>query len=216
MKKTEHLTLVGMSNAGKSYWANKLGEQGDYTKVCIDDLIEKRLGYNLKKDGYSGIQDVAKWMGMPYEPQSIENQAIYLEHEDDVMLQTLNTLTSGIHEKMIIDTTGSIIYSLPGILSGLRKYSTVILLDTPQELQAEMFAKFLREPKPVIWGDMYQPLEGEPKEETLARCYPLLLNSRNKMYRELAHLTIARRALWDSMFTAKSIVNLAQQHQANS
>lgn len=182
------ISLIGMSNTGKSNWGKAVATVG-YTPFCCDDRIEQNLGLYLQAKGFRGIEDVAKWMGQPYEPQSSENQALYLEQETLVMEEAIRELRKG-EDRLVIDTTGSVIYTGEAILTALRELSTVILLDAPASLQAELYRRYLLKPKPVIWGEMYKPLEGESSEDALARCYPLLLQSRNEMYRRLAHVVI--------------------------
>ncbi len=38
------LTLVGMSNVGKTFWSHQLAAEGGFTHICCDDLIEAEMG----------------------------------------------------------------------------------------------------------------------------------------------------------------------------
>ncbi|MEK7623365.1 MAG: hypothetical protein AAB408_01700 [Patescibacteria group bacterium] len=67
------LTLIGMSNVGKSFWSQKLADVG-FSRYCCDDLIETKLAPQLLAQGYKGIADVAAWLGLPYEPQFKKHQ----------------------------------------------------------------------------------------------------------------------------------------------
>ena len=58
------LSLIGMSGAGKSHWAQKLAAAG-FRVLSIDDRIEKKLAPELAAGGYRGIGGVAAWMGWP-------------------------------------------------------------------------------------------------------------------------------------------------------
>lgn len=57
----------------------------------------------IKAHGYRGIRDVAKWMGQPYEPQFLENQAAYLQCEKEVMAEIITMLETGVAGNMVID-----------------------------------------------------------------------------------------------------------------
>lgn len=187
MNKTS-VVLIGMSNVGKSTLAPKLEDLG-FTRICCDDEIEKRLGPQLLELGYKGINDVAKWMGFPFDERYPVNSATYLRHEVDVMTKVIERLFVG--ERLVVDTTGSVIYTGESILRIIRMLSTVILLDATEGLQDELYRKYMVEPKPVLWGDdAYAPLVGEHPMVALGRCYPNLLKTRNVRYRKLAHVAI--------------------------
>ncbi|MDA2921939.1 hypothetical protein MYX07_01595 [Patescibacteria group bacterium AH-259-L07] len=78
------LSLTGMSGSGKTYWSQKLTDHG-FSRICCDDLIEEKLAPELVKLGYSGIADVAAWLGQPYEPKFKENEAQYLKFEKQIL-----------------------------------------------------------------------------------------------------------------------------------
>src|SRR3989344_3211611 len=80
-----------------------------FTRVCVDEEIEKRLGPILTELGYHGTRGMAEWMGQPFEPQYHENSTIYLEHEIAVMWKVIGRLGQG--EQLVVDTTGSVIYT---------------------------------------------------------------------------------------------------------
>src|SRR3954471_24776883 len=88
------LSLVGMSNVGKSYWSKRLIGAG-FTHICCDDLIERELGNELFELGYAGgIADMAKWLGQPYDRQFPLNQQRYLQLETDTMNTIIAELQS--------------------------------------------------------------------------------------------------------------------------
>jgi len=53
-----------------------------------------------------------------------------------------------------------------------------------------MVRKYFEEPKPVVWGESFYALKGESNDDTLLRCFPLLLHDRIKKYRNFSHVTI--------------------------
>ncbi len=173
-----------MSGTGKTHWSKKLSEKG-FTQYCCDDLIEELLSKDLKKLGYRGIQDVAKWMGQPYDTQYPKTSKAYLAREIQVMEKLIKKIAN--KKNSVIDTTGSVIYAGGEIGKALVKLTTVIYLETPQSVQDEMFRVYMQDPKPVIWGQVFKKKKNETEKEALARCYPELLNTRAEKYKKLAH-----------------------------
>lgn len=180
------LTLIGMSGTGKSHWSKKLAKEG-FIRFCCDDLIEELLGTDLKKLGFAGIADVSKWMGQPYNKQYPKTSKAYLKREMQVMNRLLKEVKKNNKKNIVIDTTGSVIYTESEILKPLEKLTKVIYLETPQSVQDEMFRLYIKDPKPVIWGDVFNKKRGESDIDALARCYPKLLQTRSNKYKKLAH-----------------------------
>lgn len=180
-----------MSGSGKSYWAKQLETKG-FKRFSIDELLEKKLSDGLKQLGYSGIQDVAKWMRQPYEARYTQTSKTYLDYERKTMIEVLEFVknNNNENENVVIDTTGSVIYLDKEILKNLSKLTTVLFLQTPKSVQDEMYELYKKEPKPVIWGDSFNQREGEPPLVALARCYPELLANRCKQYEQLADVNL--------------------------
>lgn len=180
------ISLVGMSGSGKSFWSGKLYELG-YKVYGCDDLIEAKLEKELIKGGYKGIEDVARWMGQPYEAQYGVNSLKYLKFEREVVEEILEIIKNGDSgEDIVIDTTGSVIYLENELLSRLKNQTKIVYLEVPQEVQDKMYQLYLKEPKPVIWGDQYARSEGDDEQEALKKNYPKLLKSRAEKYSGLA------------------------------
>lgn len=184
------ISLEGMSGSGKSFWSKKLSEKG-FKLFCCDDLIERKLNPELKSRGLRGIEDIAKWMGQPFDPQYPAASKKYLDFERQVMEEALEEVgNAGQNEDMVIDTTGSVIYTGQEILNKLKAVTKVVYLETPQSVQDQMYRLYLAEPKPVIWGSDFSKEEGEGNMEALARCYPQLLAFRTAQYAKIADVTI--------------------------
>ena len=186
------LSLVGMSGSGKSYWSKKLSKSG-FRRYCCDDLIAARLVMDLGKK-HGSIGTVGKWMGFPFEPQYKEREAKYLACETEVMSQILGELAKAEDhpgKNIVVDTTGSVIYTSEAILARLRDCTIVVHLSTPLEIQKVKLDSYIRKPRPVLWRDLFMRKPGETNEQALARCYPLLLASRETQYKNLAHVTIS-------------------------
>ena len=62
-----------MSNIGKTHLSKILCEVG-FAHINCDDLIELKLEKKLKAVGYSGIKEVARWMGQPFDERYFKNQ----------------------------------------------------------------------------------------------------------------------------------------------
>ena len=188
------ISLIGMSNVGKSYVARALASDPSlgFTPACIDDLIEEKLGPFLKSKGFTGIDGVAAWMGQPYDPQYPETQQLYLRFEEDSM----NGVTRPTGRNLVVDTTGSAIYTPQPVLDRLKNETLVVYLEATDEVKDALFQKYISNPKPVIWGDSFSRKNGETDLDALKRCYPQLLEFRANRYCALADATIPHQVLW--------------------
>ncbi len=125
------LSLIGMSGSGKTYWAKKL-EAAGFKRYSCDDMIEQKLEFELNKLGYKGINDLAKWLGQPFESHYQHNSKRYLELEMECMEETYSQVLRHPNQNIIIDTTGSFIYMPEQTIKDLQKLSKVVFLSTPQ------------------------------------------------------------------------------------
>lgn len=186
------LTLVGMSGSGKSFWSKRL-DQSSFRRFCCDDLIAARLLPESVSTG-DAVTVVGRWMGFPFELPYKEREAAYLASETAVMtelLQTLEDLEGNDQVKIVIDTTGSVIYTGEHNLLRLRRLTTIVHLETPSEIQQKKLEAYIKQPRPILWRDLFHRLPDETNVQAMARCYPLLLASREDRYRKLAHVTIS-------------------------
>jgi len=165
------LALIGMSGAGKSHWAKNLAAHG-CPAVCCDDEIESRLAPVLQSGGYTGINGVAAWMGWPDSPSYREREAQYLAEEIATLDQVLSDLAKDPKRELILDTTGSVIYTGNNMLFRLRRQMTVIYIAASADEQQLLIERYLQDPKPVLWRGAFQPRPGETPPDTVARCYP--------------------------------------------
>lgn len=188
------LSLIGMSGTGKTYWSQKLADHGFYN-ICCDEKIEEKLAPELKKLGCDGINDVAQWLGQPYDKQFKRNQSMYLKHEKQVIHEILSKVKQEDIGNVVIDTTGSMIYMGRYIMEQLKKYTTVVYLKIPQFLYSEMFRVYINDPKPVIWGNVFNKQKNETNKQALKRCYPRLVRQRAERYDKYAHITIAHNTI---------------------
>lgn len=186
-----NISLIGMSNCGKTYWSKKLEAVG-FKRFGCDDIIEEKLEKELKNLGFSGINDVAKWMGQPYERKYTKTSKMYLNFEKEAMNYILDGIEKGLENKknMVIDTTGSMIYIGETIMKRLKELTTIIFLDTPRSVIQEMFDSYMKKPKPVYWGSSFTRLGKETGIKAIKRCYPILLNFRRNKYLLNSHIKL--------------------------
>ncbi|MBI1273070.1 MAG: hypothetical protein GC131_03175 [Alphaproteobacteria bacterium] len=185
-----HITLIGMSNIGKSHWARRLAAERGFEYVDCDLLVERSLGPEMAEFG-EGLANVAKWLGQPYDTRYASASRQYIEHETQIMRDVLEQIRAHPDDApLVADTTGSVIYVDGKILAELQALTRVIYLEASPEHTAHLFETYIATPKPVIWGDAFVPQPGEAPGDALKRCYPALLEARAKRYRELAHVTI--------------------------
>ena len=185
------LSLIAMSGSGKSYWARKLAESG-FMRFSCDEMIASKLKAELERpDGT--IVPMGKWMGFPYQPGYAARESKYLKYEKQVLREIFELIERGpdrTERDIVIDTTGSVIYTGKALLKSLCKLTTVVHLATPPEIQEQMFKAYLKNPRPVLWRDHFSKRSNEKDRAALTRCYPQLLAYRERLYEHHAHLTI--------------------------
>ena len=187
--KSKHITLIGMSNLGKSHWSHRLKKQ-DWASFNCDTMIEERLGAKLASQGLFGTEGMSHWMGQPYDARYWDTTKEYCELERQVMLDVIVQLANAA-QNYIIDTSGSVIYAGDDIADALRERSRVIYLAASPDHLNILFQNYLKIPKPTIWPrETFNQLPDEASSEALARCYPDLLASRARHYEKMAHVTI--------------------------
>ena len=199
------VALVGMSGVGKTFWTRHLAATGRPT-ICCDDLIEQRLSPHLAPGGFSGINGVARWMGWPDGPTYAERQAAYLAAEIAALDQVLIGLEQNPAGELILDTTGSVIYAGNHLLLRLRRLMTVVYLAASVEEQQLLIHRYLSDPKPVLWHGAFQPKPGETPRQTIARCYPPLIETRRRAYEALAHCTLPVADLHEAWPSAEAFL----------
>ena len=209
------LALIGMSGTGKTFWSRQLVSAG-HPAISCDDKIEERLASRLAAGGYSGINGVAAWMGWPDSPTYAERESQYLSDEIAVLEAVLDDLTRSPEKPLVLDTTGSVIYTGNHILLRLRKLMTVVhLAASPQEQQL-LIERYLNDPKPVLWRGAFQPKPNESPRETVARCYPNLIAARRQSYAALAHCTIEVAQLRELPHNPTALLQLIQSRMGGA
>lgn len=181
---TLKLAFIGMSNVGKTKISKQL-EVAGFNRIEVDKGIWTHL--NLPS-----ITAVAEWLGFPNTQTFTEREQMYLDAENVETIKAMDTL---VHPS-VLDTTGSAIYLPERTLQRLRDEWLVVYIATSEKDIHELFATFMKEPKPVLWQGQFTQEVGESVEKSLARCYPLLLKDRMQRYRRLAHVSVNRFAFY--------------------
>jgi len=206
-EKPLRLALIGMSGAGKTFWTKKLAEAG-YPAISCDDRIEQKLAPRLAAGGYAGINGVAAWMGWPDSATYTERESEYLAEEIHTLDEILTELESQAKKSLVLDTTGSVIYTGNNLLMRLRRQTTIVHLAASAEERQLLIERYLNDPKPVLWRGAFQPRAGEQPRDTVARCYPALIVARRQSYEALAHCTLQVAALRDETLDALAFLKM--------
>lgn len=204
-----NLSLIGMSNIGKTSWSKKLADLNFQTINC-DDLIENKLKKQLERAGLKSLTGVAKWLGHPYEKTFTQREHQYIKHESIIMDEILEK-NQRVNKNTVIDTTGSVIYCHENVISKLKKNSLVVYIQATKQMEDDMYENFLKNPKPIVWQSIYKSRKGETMEQTLKRCYKELLDYRRKLYENLADITIPYTELNLEKLTAPDFLSLIQE-----
>jgi len=205
LEKPLRLALIGMSGAGKTFWTKKLAAYGCPAASC-DDRIEERLSARLAAGGHTGINGEAAWMGWPDSDTYGERESQYLSEEIQVLDEVLTGLERDRKCSLVLDTTGSVIYTGNNLLYRIRKRMTVVYLSASDQERQLLIERYLSDPKPVLWRGAFVARRGEDPRETVARCYPALIEARRRSYETLAHATLAVSELRDTAMDAEKFL----------
>jgi len=94
------------------------------------------------------------------------------------------------------------------LLMRLRRQMTIVYLAASAKEQQLLIERYLGDPKPVLWRGAFHAKQGETPRETVARCYPTLIEARRRSYEALAHCTLQVAALRDGTMDADAFLNM--------
>ena len=207
-KKPNVLALIGMSNIGKSHWAKRLSQVG-YLRHTVDDMIAAKFS----DQNISDVNHLAKWLGQPWSEGYSEREEVYLDLENQCVLEAIELAqAAGPEENVVIDTTGSMFYTPQSTIDKLTDTAKIVYLMAPQHLQRRMLQKYIDEPKPVIWGSLFNQKSSETRGQALARCYLELLNWRTKTYEKYAEVTIDYDERFQKNYTTQDFLRQIGHH----
>ncbi len=199
-----------MSGTGKTYWSEKLAACA-FQHISCDGLIEDKLRSELIGRGYRGIHGVAEWMGWPDADTFQVREAKYLACEQEVMREVIQRLKHDPEPNLVIDTTGSVIYSGDENCRALPELSTVVYLEASPTERTRLIQRYLESPKPVVWGQHFSKRENETLEAAIVRCYPQVLAYREGLYARYAHLTVPISLLGQSTLDGNGFLELVKR-----
>lgn len=134
------ISLIGMSNVGKSYWSKIISDKLNYQRFSIDEMIAEKIfedyGINLADE-----TEMSSWMGQPNQPQYVKNSQIYLQIEDKMTNQVLDSIDR--NSAVVIDTTGSLVHLNERTLNKLSQKSRVIHLQNDQSKLEQMITEYI-------------------------------------------------------------------------
>lgn len=187
-----------MSGVGKSHFARKLATERAFRWHDCDSRIADRVGGILQPgEDEHIVLAVGRWMGNPWGPDYDAREARYLAIEEEVTREALDAVR-GKGPEQVIDTTGSVVYLAQPVLDAVRARTRVVYLRTPPAARAAMLRRYREEPKPVVWGGLFEPRKNEAPEDALPRCYGELLDWRDTRYAALAHAILDGSELDDT------------------
>jgi shikimate kinase len=196
-----------MSGAGKSHWARKLAGAG-FRAINVDDRIERKLAPELSAGGHRGISGVAAWMGWPDQPQYRERESKYLASEIEAMREVLDEIEASGQEGIVLDTTGSVVYTGEPICRRLQRLTTVVYLAASPGEEQMLISRYISDPKPVLWGEAFSQQRGESGKNAVMRCYPQLIAHRKRLYERYAHVIIPMTRLRESSPDARGFLEI--------
>jgi len=201
------ISLVGMAGSGKSYWSKRMAEHG-FTRFCCDELIAEKLASELS-GSEGGLLTMGEWMGFPYDAGYKDREERYLALEKETMAEIIAYLQGheeNPEENIVVDTTGSVIYTGEENLEKLRLYTTVVYLAIPAEVRKHLLEAYISNPHPMLWKGVFRKEPNETNREALVRCYSMLVSEREREYEQLAEVTIPYYQRRDSNFTTHDLL----------
>lgn len=211
-----HITLIGMSNIGKSATSIRIQSELGYERVDCDPMVNEKIllavaktESNLKLDS---IEACATWMGQPGSdnPEYEHRSALFVQCEREVMQEVGQKLSGPNNRPLVIDTCGSVIYTGDDILEQLKTMTHVVYLAANPEYQQALFDKYIAEPKPVVWPKgIFSQAPEQNKRDALAEGYPQLLASRDSWYRAMAETVIPFEAHRNRHANLRALLSLA-------
>ena len=185
---TLRIAFIGMSNAGKTYRSKILAREEDFFWYHVDGEIQTTLGF-------ADESVMSTWLGYPNNPIYKEREAQYLALENKfTKVDHMNTQG----KNLAFDTTGSVVHLTKDTLTWLSENCLIVYLTIDDSAIEMMLERYKKVPKPVIWGDHFNPVAGETDFETVTRCYPSLLHGRMKKYASISHVSIPAAEVFDT------------------
>ncbi len=204
---TTHVSLVGMSGVGKTYWSTRLAEQ-DFERICCDDLIGEALSTELAARGLgTDLRSLATWKGLPNQEGYAEREQLQIASAQKVMDAVCERLREA-SAPVVVDTSGSLVYVSDEALQNLRSLSKVVYIRIDKQKVEELFNDEVLYNRPLVWGNSFRQQKGESLQQAMRRSFRELLRWRAERYAQLAHVTLDYTQLHDEVKTTADFLDL--------
>ena len=129
----------------------------------------------------------AQWQGKPYSDgyDARERESIALETR-----ATRESLTTSARNPLL-DTTGSVIYTDADVLERMSADWFIVYIKAAPEHLDRLKDQYFAQPKPLAWNGHYEKHAGKSETQSLRLSYPKLLDSRDRLYAEIADHVIS-------------------------
>ena len=123
---------------------------------------------------------------------------------------SLSDMQASNSEAMILDTTGSVVYTGEETCRRMHSLTKVVYLEASPAEEELLIARYLSDPKPVLWGDQFVKRAGESTREAIAHSYPQLIANRKKLYERYAHRVVPMERLRSTHPDARGFLELIE------
>lgn len=151
-------------------------------------------------------------MGFPFHKGYKKRESKYLNLETKVLNEILDYFEdhdNNLDEDVVVDTTGSVIYTGEGILKRLRQHTTVVHLAITSEVREQLLRAYVSKPHPMVWRDVFRKGPNETNEGALERCYSKLIIARQRLYERIADVEIDYYTRREEGFAVSDFLHLA-------
>ena len=173
------MAFIGMSNIGKSYLSKILAMDKNFTRIDVDFEIQKQLGFKT-------MQEIANWLGFPWQDNYDDRARQYLDLEAKISLKQYANEKNNI----VLDTTGSVVHLDSVAINNIKNRYLVIYLKARKDDLAILKKRYFTHPKPTIWGEYFQNSHNFDNKTRLMKDYPKLLMARERLYQDMADIII--------------------------
>jgi hypothetical protein len=101
-------------------------------------------------------------------------------------------------------------YAGEEICRRMQSLTTVVYLAATPGEEELLIARYLSDPKPVLWGDQFVQRSGESTRDAIARSYSQLIAHRKKLYEGYAHRVVSMDLLRDVNLNARGFLELLE------